>query len=126
MFMFPAILVLLLAACKPDVRVKKGAGFQEIAIDSTFDPTRWQLKEGDNYPYREIMYRQLLYSDTLRQRSKSDILQLLGEPDRSSEDFSHIYYRIKGRQVGPVLFSSKFLVFKFTPADSVEWIKVYN
>lgn len=122
----PAALVLLCAACKPDVSGKTEAAIPEIAIDSTFDPTRWQLKEGDDYPYRELMYRQLLYSDTLRQRSKSDVLQLLGEPDRSSEDSSHIYYRLKGRQVGPVLFSSKFLVFKFTAADSVEWIKTYN
>jgi len=118
--------ILLLAACKPDAKGKMEAAIPEVAIDSTFHPLRWQQKEGDQYPYRMLMYRQLLYSDTLRQRSKSDVLQLLGEPDRSSEDSSHIYYRLKGRQVGPVLFSSKFLVFKFTEADSVEWIKVYN
>lgn len=123
---FLVTVILLLATCKPDVPGKTEAASPEVAIDSTFDPTQWKLKEGDDYPYRELMYRQLLYSDTLRQRSKSDILQLLGEPDRGSEDSSHIYYRVKGRQVGPVLFSSKFLVFKFTAADSVEWIKMYQ
>lgn len=96
----------------------------KAAVDSTFDPQRWQQKEGDQYPYRMLMYRQLLYSDTLRQRTKSEILHLLGEPDRSRE--GHIYYQLKGKQVGPVLFFSKFLVFKFNEADSVEWIKTYN
>lgn len=100
------------------------AAMPEAAVDSTFNPQRWQLKEGDQYPYRMFMYRQLLYSDTLRQRSKSEILHLLGEPDRTGE--GHIYYQLKGTQVGPVLFSSRFLVFKFNEADSVEWIKTYN
>jgi hypothetical protein len=100
------------------------AAIPEVAVDSTFDPVRWQQKEGDQYPYRELMYRQLLYSDTLRQRSKPEILALLGAPDRTGE--GHIYYQVKGKHVGPVLFFSKFLVFKFTEADSVEWIKVYE
>lgn len=116
--------LLFLVTCKPDTADKKEAGRREIAVDSTFDPVRWQVREGDNYPYRERMYRQLLYSDTLRQRSKSEILRLLGAPDRTGE--GHIYYQLRGTQVGPVLFFSKFLVFKFTEADSVEWIKVHD
>jgi len=112
------------AACKHDSTAKEEAARLEMAADSTFEPKRWQQMEGGEYPYRELMYRQLLYSDTLRQRSKPEILRLLGTPDRTGE--GHIYYQIKGRQVGPVLFFSKFLVFKFTEADSVEWIKVYN
>lgn len=121
---FLATAVLLLAACKPDATGKMEAASPEVAVDSTFDPLRWQQKEGDQYPYRMLMYRQLLYSDTLRQRSRAEILRLLGAPDRTGE--GHIYYQLKGTQVGPVLFSSKFLVFKFTEADSVEWIKTYK
>lgn len=116
--------LLLLVTCKPDTSDIKEGGRQEITVDSTFDPVRWQVREGDYFPYRELMYRQLLYSDTLRLRSKPEILHLLGTPDRTGE--GHIYYQIKGTQVGPFLFFSKFLVFKFTHADSVEWIKVYD
>lgn len=122
--LFPTILVLLLTACKPDAPGKQQAVLPETAADSTFDPLRWQQKEGDQYPYRELMYRQLLYSDTLRQYTRPALLQLLGEPDRGSEGY--LYYQVKGTQVGPVLLFSKFLVFKFTEADSVEWIKMHE
>lgn len=118
------LLTLFLTACKPDATEKQEVALPEIAVDSTFDPTLWQQKEEGEYLYRERMYRQLLYSDTLRQRTKAEILRLLGEPDRTGE--GHFYYQVKGTQVGPVLFFSKFLVFKFTEADSVEWIKVYE
>jgi hypothetical protein len=123
-FFWLVLLGLFGAACKPDAPQKKVEALPEMAIDSTFDPALWQQKEEDKFPYRERMYRQLLYSDTLRQRTKAEIVRLLGEPDRTGE--GHIYYQVKGTQVGPVLFFSKFLVFKFTEADSVEWIKVYE
>ena len=117
-------ILLIGAFCKPDSPENQDTGSPGIVVDSTFDPVQWQVREGDNYPYREHMYRQVLYSDTLRQRTKAEILRLLGEPDRTGE--GHIYYQVKGKQVGSVLFFSKFLVFKFTEADSVEWIKMYE
>ena len=111
-------------ACKQDASPAKEASNLEIAADSSFDQARWRIREGRDYPYRGLMARQLLYSDSLRQRNKADILRLLGDPDRENEGY--LYYQVTENRVGPVTLSASFLVFKFTAADSVEWIKLHE
>ena len=129
---FPRIAVILLglptlllwSGCKTDVSANKEAQSPGIAVDSSFDQARWRFREGREYPYRGLMFGQLLHSDTLRQRDRADILWLLGEPDR--ENKGYLYYRVQENRLGPVTLSAKYLVFKFNAADSVAWIRLHE
>lgn len=89
-----------------------------------FDQAKWKTKEGKDYPYRDKMVDDVLYSDSLRTLTKDEILDLLGEPDRTNENY--LYYRITEKRLASWTLHQKNLVFKFSEADSVEWIKLHE
>lgn len=89
-----------------------------------FETEKWKEKKLDNYPYRLLMYKEILYSDSVRELSKADVLKMLGDPDR--EENNHLYYRIERNQIGFWTLNQKSLVLKFRNDDSVEWIKLYE
>lgn len=89
-----------------------------------FETKKWKEKKLDKYPYRSLMYKEILYSDSVRELSKADVLKMLGDPDR--EENNHLYYRIERNQIGSWTLNQKSLVLKFRNDDSVEWIKLYE
>jgi hypothetical protein len=96
----------------------------ETVTEAGLDWKKWKMKREGNYPFREEMYMEVLYSDSLRTLSKTQILDLLGKPDRTNGEY--IYYIIDESNLGFWTLNSKSLVFKFTTADSVEWIKLHE
>jgi hypothetical protein len=91
---------------------------------TAFSTVLWREKVQDDYPNRIHVYEEILYSDSVRTLTKNEILEMLGTPDRTGE--GHIYYLIKQERLGLWPLHTKFLVFKFTPQDSVEWIKTHG
>ena len=62
------------------------------ASGSSFDRAKWQVKEGEDYPFRSEMVNDILYNDTIRTLNQMEILELLGAPDRMQD--GHLYYTV--------------------------------
>lgn len=89
-----------------------------------FDKNKWILKEDLNYPFRDLMVKEVLYSDSIRASSKADVLNKLGAPDKINQN--HLYYMISQNRLGLWPLHTKTLVIKCSDADSVEWIKLHE
>jgi hypothetical protein len=92
--------------------------------EMSFDKTKWAIKEGKDYPYRNKMLNNVIFNDTIRDLNKASIINLLGEPDRKNE--GHIYYIIAQKRLAFWPLHSKFLVFKFKNENSIDWIKIHD
>ncbi|WP_297096226.1 hypothetical protein [uncultured Draconibacterium sp.] len=111
-------------ACNSEVKNYEEGMQDKPASELVFDKTKWQTKEGRKYPYRDKIVNDLVYNDTIRTLQKPQILDLLGEPDRSNENY--IYYLIKQERLIFWPLHSKFMVVKFTDDSSVEWIRIHQ
>ena len=114
------LLITVFWGCRPEAGPASGKGVEQ----TQFDRSRWAVKDGRDYPYREAMVQALVYTDTLRKLKKPELLALLGTPDRTSED--HLYYLVAETRLGPWPLHSRFIVVKLTPTDSVEWIRLHE
>ena len=121
----PLIFILVLfLACKPDKAEEQSNAQASSENDITFDQTKWMLKEDGAYPFREQMFRDVLYNDTIRSLSKSEIIDLLGTPDREQDN--HLYYEISRSGLGAVTLHARTMVVKIKSDDAIEWIKVHE
>lgn len=117
------ILTLGITSCRSDTSNSNVQQTGDDAEQMTFDPEKWQKKDGDSYIYRDLMLNDVVYNDTIRSLTKDKLTGLLGKPDYSKED--HYYYIIDMNSVGPVIFHQKTMVVKFDQ-DSIEWIKIHE
>lgn len=92
--------------------------------DSLFTQAKWNSKIGERYDHREFIVKDILYNDTIRKLNKNEIIKLLGNPNRINNN--HYYYLISEKTVFFLTMSAKYLVFKFTDQDKIEWIKMHN
>ncbi|WP_235299411.1 hypothetical protein [Portibacter marinus] len=92
--------------------------------ESAFDARKWKEKKGADYPYRASMVDEILYGDRVRSLRYPEIIDLLGEPDRTSE--KHLYYTISQKRIGAWPMSTQTLVIKISDNDNVEWIKLHG
>lgn len=90
----------------------------------SFDQAKWKEKDGKDYPFRDRMLNDIVYNDTVRSRNKEQILDLLGEPDRTNENY--LYYMIAQRRLGFWPLHTKSLVIKFSDDNTVDWIKIHE
>ncbi|MEQ8629559.1 hypothetical protein [Ekhidna sp.] len=119
--MRPIILLFLLNA----FAVSCGSKSEDKPIkEAAFDSEQWKAKQEDEYPFRPYMYKEILYSDSVRTLSKPEIITLLSKPEK--EENNHFYYLIEANTIGSFTLNQKSLVLKFKPDDSVEWIKLYE
>lgn len=107
-------------ACKNTSEETTEDGKTEMA----FDKAKWQMKEDNDYPYRDKMLSDLIASDSLKTLKKEGILELLGEPTRT--DNNYLFYMVSQERAGFWPLHTKTLVIKFTKADSVEWVKIHQ
>lgn len=96
----------------------------QAAHDLKLDQVKWKTKDGKDYPYREQLLDEILYSDAIRALKKEELLDLLGDPDRSTEGY--LYYMIKQRRIVNWPLHTKTMVIKLTDDDSIDWIKVHE
>jgi len=98
---------------------------KEAASPEKFDKAKWQTGVDGEYPFRDQMVPDLLYTDTLRRLKRDAILDLLGEPTRVDTNF--LFYRVKQKTVGGLIpVHTKTLVIKFAKDSSVTWIKIHE
>jgi hypothetical protein len=110
--------------CKSDSAGAKTLSSQPSHLQVPFDSSKWDIREGQDYPFREGMLSTLVYTDTLRTLNKTELIGVLGTPDRDVE--GHLYYLISQNRLGPWPLNSQFMVIKLTPEENVEWIKIYE
>jgi hypothetical protein len=106
-----------IAAC--DHKSKTAAAGPE-----NFNKEKWQTVDGGEYPFRDQMIHNLLYTDTIRRLKRDSILYLLGEPTRIDSNF--LFYRVKQQTYGLLTMHTKTLVIKFAKDSSVAWIKIHE
>ena len=70
------------------------------------------------------MLDDILYSDLIRSLGKDEILELLGEPDRSNDGY--LYYTISQKRLVIWPLHTKTLVIKLTGDNNVDWIKIHE
>lgn len=88
----------------------------QSAMDSVFNESRWKMKEGQDYPYREEMLHDLVYNQQLKGLKKEELLELLGEPDRTNKGF--LYYTVEQKRLGFWPIHTTTLVIELS-ADSI-------
>lgn len=88
-----------------------------------FDKIKWATKEDRTYPYRNKMLHDLVYKQKLKGLRKEEVLDMLGQPNRT--DTNYFFYIVDQSFLGdmPVPMHTKSLVIKFLN-DTVEWRKI--
>ena len=112
------------SACNNDGKNRSENVNQQTEANTPFDKTKWGVKEGNKYPYREQMLDAVLYSDSIRTLKENEIIDLLGAPDNIKEN--HLYYKITENRFGMWTLSTKTIVIKLSEDDSVDWIKMHG
>lgn len=122
---FPIIpLLLIVLACNTEKDKKSASVYHGAIAEISFDKTKWKFKEGLDYPYRDKMLNSIVYNDTVRALNKDEILDLLGEPDRSNDGY--LYYMISQRRLGFWPLHTKTLVIKLSGDTTIDWIKIHE
>jgi hypothetical protein len=79
---------------------------------------------GVDYPFRDKMLNDIVYNDTIRSLNKEQILDLLGQPDRTNEDY--LYYLVAQKRLFFWPLHTKTMVIKFKENITIDWIKVHE
>lgn len=122
--LFIPLAFLFCFACQPEMEEKPKQEESESVAEMKFDKTKWAVKDGEDYPFRDQMVDDVLYNDTVRTLNGNEILQLLGKPDRTNE--GHLYYRITETRLGFWMLHAKTLVIKLSADQSIDWIKLHD
>ncbi len=122
-------LLLLLLVCVVGCNTKSSKLSEKETKDHpkselAFDQEKWLLKEGKDFPYREKMYKDVVYNDTIRSLKKDQILKLLGKPTKTNKGY--VYYRVKETRFLGWKLHTRTVVFKFNNDKSIEWIKIHE
>ena len=115
------ILLLIFSACRTN---SGGSEIEKQDYEMAFDKVKWKVKDGADYPHRDKMLNDLVSNDTVRSLSKSEIMDLLGEPDRTNENY--LYYMVKQRRIRSWPLHTKTMVVKLSEHETIEWIKVHD
>jgi hypothetical protein len=116
-------MILGLLGCHSE-REEKSEPEIESKTESQFNKTKWNIKEGKDYPYRQQMVNDILYNDTIRSLNKDEIIDLLGKPDRENEGY--FYYTIKVTRLLSWTLHTQTLVIKFSDDFTIDWIKLHE
>lgn len=118
------LLLLFCFACSNDKKSQSDLIEQGKESEIQFDKSKWSSKDGLDYPFRDQMLHDLIYNDTVRMLDENEILNLLGEPDRSTDGF--LYYMIAQKRLGSWPLHTKSLVIKFANDSTIDWMKIHK
>jgi len=117
-------ILLCCLACNTEREDKSGVEDRGIEAEITFDKTKWRAMEGSDYPYRDQMLNDIVYNDTVRELNEDEIIELLGEPDRTNDGY--LYYMIVQKRLGFWPLHTKSLVIKIAEDSTIDWIKIHE
>lgn len=94
------------------------------SLSAAFDKEKWRTKIQDDYPFRNEMIPYLITNDTLKKLNGRQVLNFLGQPDRT--DSNYLFYLVNKKKIGFFTLHSKTLVIKLKPDSMVEWRKIHE
>lgn len=86
--------------------------------------TNWNTKKGEEYSYRELLLDSVVYNQKIRSLGKSELFNLLGEPNRIENN--HLYYIISQEKMEFWPLHTKTVVIKYSESDTITWIKIHE
>ena len=89
-----------------------------------FDPEKWAETKDMNYPHRDKMLDDLIKKHLLHGIKRSEVLNLLGAPNRT--DSLYLFYTIAQERMGFLPLHTKTLVIKLTKDSVLEWRKIHE
>lgn len=122
------IIIFLLFFCFACISDNKNYSIDSPKPESemVFNKEKWRNQEGENYPYRDMMVNDVVYNDTIRNLTKNEILDLLGEASYYREDKNFLHYTITRTQLGFWTLHTKTMVIKFSDSNTIDWIKIHE
>jgi hypothetical protein len=121
---FIVIVFIFSFACKTDEDKNTDSEKMKMPDEMVFDQEKWETKDGADYPFRDKMVNNLIYNDSVRTLDKEEIIDLLGDPNRINENF--IYYTIAQKRLGLWPLHTRTLVIKFSPDNTIDWMKIHE
>lgn len=96
----------------------------EEILKKTFDAAFWSVRDDEgNYAHRDEMLEDLVYKVQLKGLTKEKVITMLGEPDRTNNDY--LYYDVYIKEENRVFpFQKRYLVLKLAKDNTVEWRKI--
>lgn len=89
-----------------------------------FDFVKWHMQVNSEYPFREKMYKDLVYSNMLKKLNRQEIFALLGQPTRT--DSLYLFYRVAENKIGLFTLHTTTVVIKLNEQDSVEKVLIHE
>jgi hypothetical protein len=89
-----------------------------------FDHSKWQARDDNGYIYRNRMLKDLTESKQLKGLEKSEVMRLLGQPDRV--DNGYLFYRVAQQRIGLFPLHTTTLVIRFSERDSVTAVLIHE
>ncbi len=89
-----------------------------------FDAEKWRFQSGSNYPYRNQMLKELVYTDRLRLLNEQQIVEQLGLPDKQSGNF--MYYRISQKRIGLMPLNTTTLVIELSRTSKKNKVLIHE
>lgn len=89
-----------------------------------FDAAKWKTKKGDDYPFRNKMYLDLLTNAKLKRLKKESVIEMLGEPDRMDSDY--LFYRINQEHIGFFPLHTKTLIVKLSNDSTANKVMLHK
>ena len=123
MKIFRLLLLLCLTGCMEEGNSEKPTVVHS-AVDSVFNESKWKIKEGDEYPYREKMLQDLVYNQQLKGLEKEELIDLLGQPDRSNKGF--LYYTVEQKKLGLWPIHTTTLVIELSEDSIVKTRRIHE
>ena len=121
------ISILLILTCFACSNAEDGRPFKagdENEEKIKFDKTQWQVKDLEDYPFRNAMVDDLIKSRILKPLSRDQILELLGIPTRTNENY--LYYMVAQTRLGAWPLHTKTLVIKIPEDGSENLIMIHE
>lgn len=85
----------------------------------TFDKTKWAIKKGENYPYRDSMLNDLIETKLVKGLKPNKVIELLGDPERIDTNF--MFYLISQEKLGFWPLHKKSLVLELGSDSTVKY-----
>lgn len=120
------LFVVLCLSCSSNQSEKPQNSNVKESTEVAFDKEKWNTKDGNKYPYRDKMADDIINDHTIRDKSKEEILELLGEPSYYRDDPNYLYYTISRKQLFTWTLHAKTMVIKFSEDNSLDWIKIHE
>jgi len=123
-YAFLLLVFVSLLACKDKNQNESSSGENEIKQNVPFDENKWKIKEGDDYPFRESMVKDILKDMELRKLNKDQFIEKFGEANKVNEN--HYYYLVAQKRLNIWPLHTTTLVVKLNDENMVEWIKLHK